>query len=200
MEVSPERLAMHRANCEALFTEGFFRDRADWGCDAHAPIFIVGMPRSGSTLVEQILSSHSAIEGLGELPDLDVVVGQLLSRKKGLPAHEFWIGGRLEFRLGLVQAFPKVVAALGSAEARSIGEDYLQSTGARRKLDRPFFTDKGLRNFGYVGLIHLALPNAKIIDVRRHPLDCGWSCFKSHFPGGQPFANRLSDIGRHYAN
>jgi hypothetical protein len=73
-------------------------------------------------------------------------------------------------------------------------------TARRCKLSRPFFTDKALRNFGYAGLIHLALPHAKIIDARRHPLDCGWSCFKSNFPGGQPFANRLSDIGRHYCN
>jgi hypothetical protein len=65
---------------------------------------------------------------------------------------------------------------------------------------RRHFTDKGLTNFGYIALIHLALPNAKVIDARRHPLDCGWSCFKSRFPSGQPFAHRLADIGKHYAN
>ena len=201
VDFDAERLTAHRLGCETLFTEAFFRDRLDWGCASRAPIFIVGMPRSGSTLIEQILSSHSAIEGLGERPDLDVAVGRMLSRKEGgRPEHEFWIGGWFEFRKGLIQSFARVVAGLDAPEARSLGEDYLKLTRPRRTTDRPFFTDKGLRNFGYVGLIHLALPNATIIDVRRHPLDCGWSCFKSHFPGGQPFANRLSDIGHHYAN
>jgi len=201
VDFDPERLTAHRLGCEALFTEAFFSQRLEWGCTSRAPIFIVGMPRSGSTLIEQILSSHSAIEGLGERPDLDVAVGRMLSRKEGgRPEHEFWIGGWFEFRKGLVQSFPRVVASLDAAEVRALGEDYLKLTHSRRTTDRPFFTDKGLRNFGYLGLIHLALPNARIIDVRRHPLDCGWSCFKSHFPGGQPFANRLSDIGHHYAN
>jgi hypothetical protein len=81
-----------------------------------------------------------------------------------------------------------------------LGEAYLRSVQHRRTLGRPCFTDKALRNFGYAGLILLIFPKAKVIDARRHPLDCGWSCFKSDFPGGQPFANRLPDIGSHYAN
>jgi hypothetical protein len=200
IDFDPGRLAAHRRNCEALFTREFFESRKGWGFPDPAPIFIVGMPRSGSTLVEQILSSHSAIEALGERPDLDVVAGRLLARKEeGHPEHEFWIGGWFEFREGLIRAFPRVVEALNSDEARGVGEEYLTLTRSRRDAGLPHFTDKGLRNFGYVGLIHLALPNARIIDVRRHPLDCGWSCFRSHFPGGQPFANRLSDIGQVYA-
>jgi Tfp pilus assembly protein PilF len=197
----PGRLAAHRLNSESLFTREFFGARIGWGYLSREPIFIVGMPRSGSTLLEQILCTHSAIEGMGERPDLDLVVGRFMSRKKdGRQAHEFWIGGTLEFRAGLVEAFSPVVTGLEAAEARSLGEEYLASISARRATKRPFFSDKGLRNFGYVGLIHLALPNAKIIDVRRHPLDCGWSCFRSRFPGGQPFATRLGDIGQHYAN
>src|SRR5437763_741056 len=78
-------------------------------------------------------------------------------------------------------------------------EEYLELTRSRRTGSLPYFIDKGLRNFGYAGLIHLVLPNARIIDVRRHPLDCGWSCFRSHFPGGQPFAHRLGDIGQVYS-
>jgi predicted Zn-dependent protease len=197
----PQRLATHRVNCEAIFTREFFEARKGWGCPSRAPIFIVGMPRSGSTLVEQILSSHSAIEGIGERPDFDLVVGRLLSRREaGRPEHEFWISGWFEFRAGLVEALPRALETMSSAEVRSIGEDYLESVRTKRTTDRPFMADKGLRNFGYVGLICLALPNARFIDVRRHPLDCGWSCFRSHFPGSQPFANRLGDIGHHYAN
>jgi len=94
----------------------------------------------------------------------------------------------------------KASQSLADADCRSIGEYYLQSTGPRRKLGRAHFTDKTLTNFWHVGLIHLVLPNAKIIDTRRNPLDCGWSCFKSHFPKGQSFSHKLSDIGRHYVD
>ncbi|HEX4079349.1 MAG TPA: sulfotransferase [Rhizomicrobium sp.] len=201
VEFDPERLTAHRLNCEAVFTLDFFRGRTGWGCPSDAPIFLVGMPRSGSTLIEQILSSHSAIEGLGELADLDNVVSQKLSAEEGgRTAHEFWIGGWFEFRSGLIEAFPRAMHRLAAQDFRSMGEEYLKVAGDRCTQRRLFFTDKGLRNFGYVGLIHLVLPNARIIDVRRHPLDCGWSIFKSHFPGGQPFSERLGDIGRHYAN
>jgi len=201
VEFDPERLTAHRLNCEALLSDSFFRSRAGWGCRSNAPIFIVGMPRSGSTLIEQILSSHSGIEGLGEIADLDTIVGRRLAREEGEQApHRFWIGGWLEFRSGLVEAFPRVLNRLTARDFQSLGEEYLETTRSHRTPGRPFFTDKALRNFGYAGLIHLILPNAKIIDVRRHPLDCGWSIFKSHFPGGQPFSERLSDIGRHYAN
>lgn len=195
------RLTVYRRNCERLFTEAFFRERAGSGLDSSAPIFIVGMPRSGTTLVEQILSCHSAIEGLGELPDLDDIVGRHLSAfDEKRPAHEFWISGWLEFRSGLVEVFPQFLETLDAPEMRRIGNEYISLTQERRKSERPYFTDKALRNFGHIGLVHLVLPQAKIIDVRRHPLDCGWSCFRSLFPGGQPFANRLADIGSHYAN
>jgi tetratricopeptide (TPR) repeat protein len=200
IDFDPERLTAFRKSCEVLFTEAFFRERAGWGCDSPAPIFIVGMPRSGSTLIEQILSSHSAVEALDESTELDVAVGQEFSRIEGRPPHHFWIGGWFEFRRGLVEAFSRVVSGLNDAEARALGEQYLKMMARRRKLARQHFTDKELRNFGYIGLIQLILPRAKIIDARRHPLDSGWSCFKTDFPRGQPFANRLSDIGRHYGN
>ena len=99
-----------------------------------------------------------------------------------------------------MQAYAQTLSRLDAKDFRSLGQGYLELTHRRRKLGRPFFTDKALANFGQIGLIHLILPNAKIIDVRRHPLDCGWSCFRSHFPGGMPFSHRLSDIGRHYAD
>jgi tetratricopeptide (TPR) repeat protein len=197
----PEGFTAFRRECEMLFTPEFFRARNGWGALSTAPIFIVGMPRSGSTLIEQILSSHSAIEGLGELAELDSAVGRFLSGKEDdRPPHDFWIGGWLEFRRGLTEAFPHVLPRLDAVDFRSLGEAYLAAGRRLRRTERPFFTDKGLRNFGYAGLIHLILPQARIIDVRRHPLDCGWSIFRSHFPGGQPFSTRLADIGRHYAN
>jgi hypothetical protein len=199
-DFDPEGLTRHRHNCEALFTPEFFRAREGWGSRSQAPIFIVGMPRSGSTLVEQILSSHSAVEGLGELADFDSAVGELLAASEGRPAHEFWIGGWFEFRRGLVEALPRVLPCATAQELRTLGERYAARAEIRQRSLQPRFSDKGLRNFGHVGLIALALPEAKIIDVRRHPLDCGWSLFKSHFPGRQPFAEKLADIGRHYSN
>jgi len=197
----PEALTTHRRNCEAAFDKAFFENRAGWGVRSPAPIFIVGLPRSGSTLVEQIISSHGSVEGLGERPDLDTAIGRRLSHfDASRPERDFWISGWLEFRPGLIENFPAFLASLTNDEARLIADDYLSMTAQHRRTPKPFFTDKGLRNFGYVGLIHLILPEARIIDARRHPLDCGWSCFKTHFPGGQPFAHRLADIGRHYSN
>lgn len=197
----PGGLTAFRRACETLFTTEFFEARQGWGVPSTAPIFIVGMPRSGSTLVEQILSSHSAIEGLGELAKLDQAVGRLLSRQTGgRPPADFRIDGWLEFRKGLSDTLPHVLPRLGPEDFRLLGEDYLTATQRLRHCARPVFSDKGLRNFGYAGLIHLALPQAKIIDMRRHPLDCGWSIFRSHFPGGQPFSTRLADIGSHIAN
>ncbi|MBV8800017.1 MAG: sulfotransferase, partial [Alphaproteobacteria bacterium] len=200
-DFDPGRMTAYRMTCEAVFTERFFSERQGWGCSSRAAIFIVGLPRSGSTLVEQMLASHSAIEGLGELFLLEAAVGRLFAEKDGKHApHEFWIGPRFEFRKRLTSSLSDVVASLGAEDCGKLGEDYLALVQDRRVLGRPRFVDKELRNFGYAGFIHLALPNAKIVDVRRHPLDCGWSCFKTHFPSGQPFTDRLGDIGSHYAN
>ncbi|HEY3778955.1 MAG TPA: sulfotransferase [Rhizomicrobium sp.] len=196
----PGGFMAHRENCEHIFTPEFFRARQGWGCSSRAPIFIVGMPRSGSTLLEQILSSHSMIEGLGELADLDKLVGQKLSETTERPPHEFWISGWFEFRSGLLEEFPRLMERLDANDVRALGRQYAAGARGRQTTSRQFFTDKGLRNFGYTGLIHLMLPAAKIVDVRRHPLDCGWSLFRSHFPGGQPFSERLADIGHHYRN
>jgi tetratricopeptide (TPR) repeat protein len=193
-------LAMHRGNCEKLFTTDFVRTRSKWGTRSGAPIFIVGMPRSGSTLVEQILSGHSAIEGLGELAELDTVVAERLARDSGRPAHEFWIGGWFEFRKGLLDTIAPALQQFDAEDFRALGEHYIAAVHRLRHGTKPHFSDKGLRNFAHAGLIALMFPNAKIVDVRRHPLDCGWSIFRSHFPGGQPFSNRLADIGSVYAN
>lgn len=172
----------HVARSKALFTPEFFAERAGWGCPAADPIFIVGLPRSGSTLIEQILASHSAVEGTMELPDVGVIARTLGSRTS-----------RSDKSL-----YPEVLAELDADRIRELGEQYLQQTRIQRKAGTPYFIDKMPNNFAHVGLIHLALPNARIIDARRHPLDCCWSGFKQHFARGQNFTYGLEDIGRYY--
>jgi hypothetical protein len=148
------------------------------------PIFVVGLPRSGSTLVEQILSSHSAIEGTMELPDVIGIVKELSGRN----------------RRSEVSKYPEVLESLDPDALRELGERYLQQTRIQRKTDAPYFIDKLPNNWAHVGLIHLILPNAKIIDTRRHPLSCCFSGFKQHFARGQNFSYSLDDIGRYYAD
>ena len=164
------------------FTREFFGARAGAGCAAPDPIFIVGLPRAGSTLLEQILSSHSAVEGTMELPELISLTRDLRKRTdapESTPYHD-------------------VLAALDHAELRALGEHYLDHTRVQRRSDAPFFIDKMPNNFAHVGLIHLMLPNARIIDARRHPLACCLSGFKQHFARGQHFTYGLEDIGRYY--
>jgi len=165
----------------ALYTADFYAARSGCGCPARDPIFIVGMPRSGSTLLEQILASHSLVEGTMELPTLPAVVLDLG-------------GGRAQEE----GRYPDSVAALSSDELSALGERYLAGVRAHRKTDAPYFIDKMPNNCLHVGLIQLMLPNAKIIDARRHPLGCCFSGFKQQFARGQNFAYGLSDIGRYY--
>jgi tetratricopeptide (TPR) repeat protein len=172
----------HVRRSKALFTAEFFEERRGFGASSDAPIFIVGLPRSGSTLLEQILSSHSAVEGTMELPDM-------LSTARLL-------GGRRKYSDG--SRYPEVLATLGADELRALGERYLAQTRVQRKTDAPRFIDKMPNNFGHIGLIHLTLPNAKIIDARRHPLACCFSNFKQHFARGQNFTYSLEEIGRYY--
>ena len=159
---------------QALFTPAFLAEHTGSGSNSEAPIFIVGLPRSGSTLVEQILASHSRVEGTMELPDL------------GLIARGF---GR---------DYPEALARLDPATLKALGERYVATTQVHRKLGRPHFIDKMPNNFQHVGLIQLILPKARIIDARRHPLGSGFSAFKQHFAQGQSFSYDLGDIGRYY--
>ncbi|HEX3665710.1 MAG TPA: sulfotransferase [Rhizomicrobium sp.] len=197
VDFDEHRLETNRLTIERLFDAQFFADRQDWGCTSFAPIFIVGMPRSGTTLLEQILSSHSQIDGLGECADLDVALLRPLAQQN-IPTGHFANGNAVD-KGALANAYAEIIDRLGAEGFRDLGEDYLAVTGRSRATPRPHFTDKTLRNFFYIGLIHLMLPNAKIIDARRHPLDCGWSCFRSQFQG-MNFAFRLTDIGQDYTN
>ncbi len=166
----------------ALFTPGFFAERAGTGCPAADPIFVVGLPRSGSTLIEQILSSHSAVEGTMELPDIGAIAQALGQRK----------------RAGDASRYPEILAELDADRLRALGEDYLARTRAHRHSGRPFFIDKTPQNFLHIGMIRSILPNAKIVDARRHPLATCFSGFKQHFARGQAFAYGLEDLGLYY--
>jgi tetratricopeptide (TPR) repeat protein len=165
---------------KAFFTPELFAARKNAGCPVADPIFIVGLPRAGSTLVEQILSSHSLVEGTMELPDIRNIVGEMIRKYRQ-------------------KAFPNFLAEFDDTTLCRIGEEYLARTRYQRKLGRPFFTDKTGNNFLYIGFIQLVLPNAKIIDARRHPLSCGFSCFKQAFaPGALLFSYDQTDIARYY--
>lgn len=157
-----------------VFTAEAFAERPG-GCDARDPIFIVGMPRAGSTLVEQILSSHSLVEGTSELPDLPAVARE---------------GG----------GYPYSVLALSEAERRERGEAYLKRASVQRRTAKPFFIDKLPNNWMFVPFIQLVLPNAKIIDARRHPMACCFSNFRQHFAKGQNFTYDLTDVGSYYSD
>lgn len=148
------------------------------GGDEVTPIFIVGMPRAGSTLVEQILASHSAIEGTSELPVLPLAIREL-DQQEG-------------------KRYPEMVPDLTPDRLAELGQRYLDGAKVFRKTDRPFFIDKLPNNWLFVPLIQRILPHARIIDARRHPLDCGWSLFKQNFARGQGFSYDLADIGLYY--
>jgi tetratricopeptide (TPR) repeat protein len=160
---------------KALFTRAFFAARVGGGGASAEPIFIVGLPRSGSTLVEQILASHSAVEGTMELPYMGLIA-------RGM------------------DGYPERVADLDPDGLRTLGEAFLGSAKVHRKLGRPFFIDKMPNNFQHIGLIQLILPKARIIDARRHPMGACFSAFKQHFAQGQNFSYDLADLGRYYCD
>ncbi|HZT04105.1 MAG TPA: sulfotransferase [Steroidobacteraceae bacterium] len=177
----PGEMSRFVRRSKELLTARFFAERAGAGVAAADPIFIVGLPRAGSTLIEQILGSHPLVEGTMELPQLPNIARKLAGPKQEEEG-----------------TFLRRLAALTRDELRALGESYLAETRVMRKTGTPFFIDKMPNNFLYVGLIHLILPNAVIIDARRHPLGCCFSCFKQHFARGQWFSYGLEDLGRYY--
>ena len=169
--------------CRNLFTPEFFAARQNSGIEAFDPIFVVGMPRSGSTLVEQVLASHSAVEGTMELTKILRIVRRLSGGERGIESADY----------------PGLLTGIDREGLRMLGEEYLSGTQIYRKLGRSRFIDKAPSNFLHCGLIHLILPKARIVDVRRHPLACGWSNFKQHFARGQLFTYDLAELGAYYS-
>jgi len=166
---------------KALYTTPFYADRSSWGSEQPDPIFIVGLPRCGSTLLEQILASHSQVEGTRELPDVPAMVMELYLR-----------AGRGDAE------YLASVASLSRAEIERMAERYLAQTRGHRPLRLPRFVDKMLGNFSHVGLIHLMFPRAAIIDARRHPMACAFSCYKQLFSRRMSFSYDLGELGSYY--
>jgi len=171
-ELLSQRSFFNKDNIQHLGSDGY--------PDA-APIFIVGLPRAGSTLLEQILSSHSQVDGTLELPNMLSIAEKL--RRKG--------------RSKVGADYPELIATLTAEERYALGKQYIDETQIHRG-DAPFFIDKMPNNFRHVGLIKTILPNAKIIDARRFPVACCFSGFKQFFAEGQEFTYGLSDIAQYY--
>ena len=163
----------------AIFNKKFL-DQTAAEVSEVSPIFIIGLPRSGSTLIEQILASHSQVEGTHELSDLPRTMQS--ARRKG----------------SVHKSFPESIEHLGLEQWTEIGQDYLKST-QKYRTDRPFFVDKTPNNFIFAGVLKLALPNAKIINARRHPLDSCFGSYKQLFASGQPFTYDLFELGEYYS-
>jgi hypothetical protein len=166
---------------QQVCTPALFERRASYGHPAPDPIFIVGLPRAGSTLLEQILSSHSQVDGTLELPNILSLSQQL--RRRG--------------REGTSASYPEVLAELSADECEAFGQRFIDDTRIHRQ-GAPRFIDKMPNNFRHLGLIRLILPNARVIDARRGPMACCFSGFKQLFAEGQEFSYDLEDIGRYY--
>ena len=177
----PEPIERNTRLQRAICTPEFFAARQGWGCQDPAPIFVVGLPRSGSTLLEQILASHSRVEGTMELADIPRLVLELQGRE---PEAEN-------------PRYPRVLAEMTPEDVRRLGEKFIDDTRVYR-TGKAFFIDKMPNNFRHIGLIHLILPNAKIIDARRNAMACCFSNFKQLFAAGQEFTYGIEDIGRYY--
>jgi Sulfotransferase domain. len=161
--------------------ELFFENHGHGGHQTKDPIFILGLPRAGSTLIEQILASHSMIDGTLELPNI-------LSMAQSLRGDDIY---------GKEGNYPKSMENLSLEKRIEMGEKFISDTSMHRN-EAPRFTDKMPNNFRHIGLIHLIMPNAKIIDARRYPLDCCFSMFKQLFAQGQEFTYGLTEAGSYY--
>jgi tetratricopeptide (TPR) repeat protein len=176
----PVQFEVRHEEIRDVFDREFLARHAGAGYEAPDPIFIVGLPRSGSTLIEQILASHSQVEGTAELPAL----GRLaVSVGRYRPDH---------------RQYPLSVRDLRSKDFRAYGKQYIEETRAQRFTDSPFFTDKLPNNFSHVGFAHLILPNAKIINARRHPFDSCLGSYKQLFGAGQDFTYDMTELALYY--
>ena len=180
---NPEIADACAGNLRRVFTRAYFAELKSWGEDDPAPIFILGLPRSGSTLIEQILASHSQVEGTKELTEIDRMVCWLTGRDP-----DCYLPRDID-----------ALAGLSAADARALGRRFLDETRVYRQLGRPYFIDKAPNNFWHIGFIHLILPNAKIIDIRREPMSCGFSNLKQLYSGAnQEFSYGVESFARRY--
>ena len=186
IDYDPAETTAQLERSRALFTPEFLSQRAGQGHPDPSPIFVVGLPRSGSTLVEQILASHSQVEGTMELPDIIFLARTLTEAQSPTDVG----GGRA--------LYPDVLARLAANDLAALGRTYMERTAIQRRLGRPFFIDKMPNNFLHAGLISLILPGAKIIDTRRDGMATGFSAFKQHFARGQNWSYDLTEIGHFY--
>jgi len=166
---------------KAVCRKEFFSAAEGQGYQSPDPIFIVGLPRSGSTLLEQILASHSQVDGTKELAFILATVRRLGGKKN----------------VSEESRYPEILTELSASQLNDLGQEYIDRSRIQRET-APFFVDKMPNNFLHVGLIHLILPNAKIIDARRHPMAACFSCFTQHFAAGQAFTYGLANTGRYY--
>jgi tetratricopeptide (TPR) repeat protein len=176
-ELLEQNTALQKRYC----TPEFFRQRSGYGADSREPIFILGMPRAGSTLLEQILASHSQVEGTQELANVPRAVLDLQGYDPDLNDPRY----------------PKCLVEMSAEQFRALGDKYLADTCIYR-TDKPRFIDKMPNNFRHIGLIHLMLPNARIIDARREPMACCFGNLKQLYARGQEFAYSIDDIARYY--
>jgi len=182
VDYDPAAATAYVQRSKLLYAAGFFADRRAWGSERADPIFIVGLPRSGSTLLEQILASHSEVEGTRELPDLPALVMEPFKHRNS----------------GVDSEYPASIAEVGKTEIEQMAARYLVQTQAHRPLGLPRFVDKMLANFSNVGVIQLMFPHAAIIDARRHPLACSFSCYKQLFSRGMNFSYDLGELALYY--
>jgi len=180
VQYDPTEFEVRQASIMKVFTREFLTEREGHGCTDPDPIFIVGLPRSGSTLIEQILASHSQVEGTSELPVLGKIANSI---------------GR--YRRDNLQ-YPEAARDLRNKDWRAYGRQYLDESRRHRQTNRPYFTDKLPNNFPHVGLLHLILPNAKVINARRHPLDSCLGSYKQLFGLGQHFTYDMFELAEYY--
>jgi len=180
VEHEPLEMQLRFESIKETFTKAFLQNQSGQGDPAPDPIFVVGLPRSGSTLIEQILASHSMVEGTSELPIISGISSSI-GRYRTDGKH-----------------FPEAVADLRAKDWRAYGQQYLEEAARHRVLNRPMFTDKLPNNYPFVGLIHLILPNAKIINARRHPYDSCLGGYKQLFAQGQNFTYDMLDLAHYY--
>lgn len=181
LDYDPESTTSMVTRAKETFTQALFQEKGASGCGSREPVFVVGLQRAGSTLLEQILGSHSRIEPLGELQTVLRIVAEDIMPKTG-------------------PNYPYGMEKLTSGDLTAAGEKYLSESKHLRHQDKPFFVDKCPYNLWHVGLIHLMFPNAKIIDIRRHPIGCCYANFTMSFVHAPPLSYKLSDIGRFYAD